>query len=84
MYCPNCGAKMPSEAKFCTDCGTKLQINDDTIPDVETTIIDYQTQKKKKKRISPVVVVLLVIAVIDVLFSNFLPSHLYVYSSKCK
>ena len=24
-YCPNCGAQLPDEAKFCKECGTKIQ-----------------------------------------------------------
>ncbi len=26
MFCPECGTKMPVEAKFCMDCGTKLLV----------------------------------------------------------
>ncbi len=28
MYCPKCGAKQPEGAKFCIECGTKLNNND--------------------------------------------------------
>ena len=30
MFCPNCGAKNPSDARFCNQCGTNLHAMDDT------------------------------------------------------
>lgn len=36
MFCENCGAKMPDNAKFCTECGTKVSpVVEETKPVVE-------------------------------------------------
>ena len=34
MFCPKCGAVVPDNSKFCTECGTKIDQNDN-IQDVE-------------------------------------------------
>ena len=34
MQCPNCHATMPNGAKFCTDCGAKLPVQPDPVPNV--------------------------------------------------
>ena len=26
MYCENCGSRLPDGAKFCTECGTRVQV----------------------------------------------------------
>lgn len=34
MQCPKCRAAMPNGAKYCTECGTKLPIQPDSVPNV--------------------------------------------------
>ena len=34
MFCPKCGAVVPDNSKFCTECGTKIDQNDNS-QDVE-------------------------------------------------
>ena len=43
--CPNCGTKLPSDAKFCTSCGTSLA----NVP--STSEIREQRRSKRKQRI---------------------------------
>lgn len=40
MRCPNCNALMPRGTKFCTECGTRLPVQDDLTPNVP-----YQSQQ---------------------------------------
>ena len=32
MQCPKCRAAMPNGAKYCTECGTKLPVQPDSVP----------------------------------------------------
>ena len=34
MQCPKCRAAMPNGAKYCTECGTKLPVQPDSVPNV--------------------------------------------------
>ena len=57
MFCPNCGSKLPDDARFCGSCGTRLQA-DQPPP---------KPQKEKKKNGKKVLIVtvsiLLVLAI---------------------
>lgn len=33
--CPNCGASLPSDALFCSSCGTKIEKTEETVPVAE-------------------------------------------------
>lgn len=34
MQCPKCRAAMPNGAKYCTECGAKLPVQPDSVPNV--------------------------------------------------
>lgn len=55
MYCPNCGASNPKNAKFCNECGTNLMealkdlesSTEDNQQHTESTQIDYKSSNIK-------------------------------------
>ena len=53
MYCNNCGAELPKEAKFCHECGAKVAISNEVkqleeMPDYDRTV-DYTPKQYTKK-----------------------------------
>ncbi len=43
-YCPNCGAILADDAKFCAGCGFKMQVNNPTTTTYNQTPVQQQTQ----------------------------------------
>ena len=39
MQCPKCRAAMPNGAKYCTECGAKLPVQPDSVPNVPQPVI---------------------------------------------
>lgn len=48
FICPNCGAKYPTKAKFCLECGTKL-CDDTNITEINTTTTNAESHKSLKQ-----------------------------------
>ena len=76
-HCPNCEAKITEETKFCTNCGTSLQINS-TKNDIEKNddvlIEKSLNQPNKGLRIAKVLIGIAVLAVLFFLGKTFLPN----------
>ena len=67
MYCRNCGSKLKENAKFCGECGWKIE----DVTESEIISDEGRPQKKKgvKKIILPVILmVILLISVVVVIY----------------
>ena len=52
MFCPNCGSKLPDDARFCGSCGTRLQADQPSpkpVPVTPKPTPAPKPQKEKKK-----------------------------------
>lgn len=50
MYCPNCGKENETSALFCGECGTPLQMNQDTDQNSNNISVEEKTFNKPKKK----------------------------------
>lgn len=52
MKCPKCGSELPDNAKFCLECGEKIELqNNETIQSAENILSDENTQLNDEKTI---------------------------------
>ena len=49
MKCPKCGLQVEDRAKFCMECGTKLQQTDDAGTEKVFTLEQWKEQKNREK-----------------------------------
>ena len=61
MFCPHCGAKLVENAKFCQDCGKKMEM--------PTQSEVRKEAKPKKKALRWVIIAVIVLVLLKVLFS---------------
>jgi ribosomal protein L40E len=52
VICPNCGAKVPANAKFCTECGKEIKKTEDP-NSIKETVIDVNDDKNFEQYLSP-------------------------------
>lgn len=53
-YCPECGNKLPENAKFCPDCGYKLEIPDETSITPEPEVVEEPEMTQSRPTIDMV------------------------------
>ncbi len=66
MFCPHCGAKLMENAKFCQDCGKKIEIP------VQSNVKKEEPAKQpknKKKTLRWIVIAVIILVLLKVLFS---------------
>ena len=75
MFCPECGKKNLSEAKFCEHCGAKI-VDDTKVIKEKKPKKDKKPMSKKNKIIISIIIVLCVILTIVglILSNNYKPS----------
>lgn len=48
MFCKNCGKELKEEGKYCTNCGCKIEITDNTHKEIKDTVNDINIHENKK------------------------------------
>jgi len=48
MYCKNCGALLPDGSKFCTSCGSKIEVVQESVQDEYQDYFDEPVQEKEQ------------------------------------
>ena len=67
-YCPNCGAEITAEQKFCMYCGTKIEIDFDFNSETKDDIQANYKSKKEDTSDSNIGIIALVFTCIPALF----------------
>lgn len=57
MFCPNCGASVPEDSKFCYVCGKKIEVKNDSLKENPK-----KTKQPKKRKTGLVILAILVAA----------------------
>lgn len=82
MKCINCNSELSDDTKFCTKCGTKVEIKEDKkeeeiIKEVKEPVKEKADKRKKTKKLNKVNLCLLIITIISLTACCFMAYKLY-------